>query len=246
MSAVVLRDPATLPARPLLFMDRLILALKNTAVNVWPAVPFDPVKPFKWQTRRVIKIPRRLCASDCKGPSGREWVESGLGAGAYLSVECKDKAVQRVRRWALGDRIWVRETWGLFDTQPKDGPDRATVFYRATDSIDRSLRYQLWRPSIFMPRWASRMMLVVKRKRVERLLQITDEDAIAEGISIENGTDYWLGGPHKVKGTSKVFNSPREAFLDGWDHLNARRGYGVKANPWVEVLDIMRIKPTLD
>lgn len=98
------------------------------------------------------------------------------------------------RRWLkvkAGDVLWVRECWGLFDTQPSDGPENATIFYRATDGDRRDLRFQLWRPSIHMPRWASRITLVATSDaRLARLQDITGVEARAEGVGqvISGGT----------------------------------------------------------
>jgi hypothetical protein len=78
-----------------------------------------------------------------------------------------------------GDRLWVRETW-------QTNPDKTKVIYKAdyTDGgfvTDNDIYYG-WKPSIFMPRWASRITLEITNVRVERLQEITSEDCIREGI----------------------------------------------------------------
>ena len=106
---------------------------------------------------------------------------------------------------APGDRLWVRETWQYYDWtedgQPfiryaadnaerlcRDLPEEGTVdvwekLSRPENfSIDGRARDRRWRPSIFMPRWASRITLEICSVRVERLNNISEEDAIAEGI----------------------------------------------------------------
>lgn len=115
-----------------------------------------------------------------------------------------------------GDRIWVRETWGLFDTEPKDGPDGAHVFYKATDGDRHELRYQRWRPSIHMPRWASRITLEITDVRVERLQEITEEDARAEGVEPTRPLYGDCGG--------YVHEGHKESFRKLWDELNGKRG----------------------
>lgn len=116
-----------------------------------------------------------------------------------------------------GDRIWVRETWGLHNTLPIDGPVGAHVYFRATDGDRRELRYQLWRPSIFMPRWASRITLEITDIRVERLQEITEEDAIAEGFAAGDG--------RPVNGFDTESPFPAVAsFRSLWEQLNAERG----------------------
>jgi len=80
----------------------------------------------------------------------------------------------------------VRETWGLYDTEPKDGPEEASIFYRATDDGYHSLRYQKWRPSIHMPRWASRITLEITSVHVERLQDGGDREFWGEAKWAEN------------------------------------------------------------
>lgn len=74
-----------------------------------------------------------------------------------------------------------------------------------------------------MPRWASRITLGVVDVRVERLQEITTEDALAEGIAKH---EQW---------------TPRVQFSELWDSINAKRGYGWDSNPWVWVVEFQRV-----
>lgn len=131
-----------------------------------------------------------------------------------------------------GDQLWVRETWGLHDTQPVDGQENATIYYRATDGEAHSLRYQLWRPSIYMPRWASRIMLEITDVRVQRLQEISEEDATAEGCpgwyspSAEGNTDGCM---------------PSEEYAALWDSINGKTQPWA-SNPWVWCISFKRIE----
>src|SRR5262245_50360133 len=80
-----------------------------------------------------------------------------------------------------GDRLWVRETWRVFGGhQYEYQQHQPSVLYRADfDLFDEE---GAWRPSIFMPRWASRITLEITKVRVERLDGISEEDAMAEGV----------------------------------------------------------------
>jgi len=104
-----------------------------------------------------------------------------------------------------GDRLWVRETWGTDDSAQDDCPprqlasfDSVGLLYRATDKCN----FTKWRPSIHMPRWASRLTLVVTEARMERLQEISEAGAKAEGCeplvndkmgTTEPGFEYRVG-----------------------------------------------------
>jgi len=94
-------------------------------------------------------------------------------------------------------------------------------------------------PSIFMPRWASRITLEVTAVRVERLQEITDSDAVEEGVTRHlRSTLGW-----SFEESEETFNiaQARDTFRLLWDHLNAKRGYGWEKNPWVWVIEFKRL-----
>ena len=127
-------------------------------------------------------------------------------------------AVYYKARYRPGDIIWVRETW--------DKNDGEEIHYRA----DEDRPYYKWRPSIFMPREAARLFLRVTDVRAERLQEITEADALAEGVEPIYGNDF----------ASEKRHVP--AFAALWDALNAKRGYGWDTNPWVWVYTFERNK----
>jgi hypothetical protein len=90
-----------------------------------------------------------------------------------------------------------------------------------------------WRPSIHMPRWASRITLEVAGVRVERLRDITEEGAKAEGVS-PTCPIYGDCGGYKHEGH-------KEAFTKLWDSIYAKRGFGWDVNPLVWVIEFKRI-----
>ena len=113
-----------------------------------------------------------------------------------------------------GDRLWVRETWA--DVNTSEGP---AICYRADGDVQI-----IWRSSIYMPRWASRITLKILDIRVERLQDISEKDAIAEGIQ---PSDY---------------AKPKAAFMRLWDSINAKKpGKSWKDNPWVWVIEFSRV-----
>lgn len=85
-----------------------------------------------------------------------------------------------------------------------------------------------WKPSIHMPRWASRINLEITDIRVERLQEINEEDAKHEGVKRINAGDFGM----------ETWSS---AFRNLWDSINSKRGYGWDTNPWVWVIEFKRI-----
>lgn len=134
-----------------------------------------------------------------------------------------------------GDRLWVRETWGLCDTEPKDGPENAQIFYKATDESRRDMRYQKWRPSIHMPRWASRINLEITGIGIQRIQDISREDAREEGVTTN---------PYPTK-TYQDWDDPGVhvvLFSQLWDSVYAGTEGSWDSNPWVWIIEFRRIK----
>lgn len=131
---------------------------------------------------------------------------------------------------ALGDRLWVRETWSDDDAPPGEATYRATVAEDASLYPDEIANIT-WTPSIHMPRWASRLTLIVTDVRLQRLHDISEEDAIAEGIEFRDffGCPCWtIYGD--IDGTTAP-NDPIASYASLWNHC-----YGPGAwdeNPWV-------------
>ncbi len=154
-------------------------------------------------------------------------------------------------RFAAGDTLWVRETWRTCIDYA--GERRVSCLEYRADSAQRQIadaneslwaedhtggrHGEKWRPSIFMRRWASRLTLEVLSVRVERLHEITEEDARAEGI--EFGAEFYVGPPYK-SGAAKAYGRAREAFADLWDTINGKRASWA-SNPWVWRVEFRRL-----
>ena len=98
-----------------------------------------------------------------------------------------------------------------------------------------------WRTPIFMPRWASRIPLEITNVRVERLQEIGEADAIAEGVrELRDGSGTYAGreGPRNLV---TPWETAKEAFADGWDSINAKRGYPWSSNVWVWVIEFKKL-----
>ena len=168
----------------------------------------------KSQTRRVIKP---------------EW-------SRCLDLEDEDdqeKALQQCPYVRLGSFLWVRETW--YQTTNKDFTP-GQVIYKADgwEHADGSKMY--WRPSIHMPRSASRIDLKITAVWIEHLQDITKANARDEGMScaFNGGTYDFSIGPYDAYTAN---------FRRLWDAINAKRGYGWDVNPWVWVIRFMKIRP---
>lgn len=121
------------------------------------------------------------------------------------------------RRQCSSEYIYYRERDGIEGSRGQDNCE--TGFSGETMRVP-------WRPSIHMPRWASRIMLVVSGVRVERLQDISKADCIAEGV--ENLEDVHAGW--------------HQYFAARWDSIYDARGFGWDKNPWVWVVEFTRVQ----
>ena len=143
-----------------------------------------------------------------------------------------------------GDRLWVRETCFINDYReakvPVDERANVDVVYRADPLPDWEGEESLitWRPSIYMPRWASRILLEVTDVRVERLQDISEQQALAEGVRLY--TDHAeCGDWYHVEGIETYSADPRKSFELLWTGINGAEPW--PSNPWVWVVEFKRI-----
>lgn len=129
-----------------------------------------------------------------------------------------------------GTRLWVRETWASVAANGICHEADDYIVYRATDPDWSEHEGWRWRSPIHMPRWASRLTLEITDVRVERVQEISREDAKAEGIA------EYKAGDHEYDNRTTVEN-----FAVLWDSLNAKRSFGWEVNPWVWVLTFRRL-----
>lgn len=209
-------------SRPILFSAPMVRAILDGS---------------KSQTRRIVK-PQPFTGTLTEG-------ESWTTEHAFKN----DRARYTLSPYGQpGDQLWVRETWGSLDAdhtaacksegyrKPSDG-DR--VVYRADPASDyqwgsgkSSQGSFMWRPSIHMPRWASRIALEITGIRVERLQDISESDAESEGIT-------W----HRCgcqDGCARCDDrTPKEVFRSLWESINGPGSWD--ANPFVWVVEFRRL-----
>lgn len=170
----------------------------------------------KTQTRRTVKQPPIV--GDIMRDEKGWYYEDGTRNGHSL-----------IPQFSTGDILWVRETWGKLtecDVFPPYEPHEERFIYRA-DRGDPDHFQAKWHPSIHMPKEAARIFLRVKDVRVERLQDMDEDAAIAEGVADSPaGTD-----------------SPLLRFTELWNKTIRRedlREFGYHANPWVWVIEFER------
>lgn len=151
-----------------------------------------------------------------------------------------------------GERLWVRETWYCNHSEVQKGPylqpadmqdlDQARedgdLVYAADGLNPYEQDQPTWKPSIHTPRWVSRILLEITDVRVERLQDISEEQAKAEGVRLY--TDHAeLGDWWHVEGVETYSAAPRKSFELLWNSV----GGDWDANAWVWVVEFKRVTP---
>lgn len=145
----------------------------------------------------------------------------------------------------VGDRLWVRENFRFLKSHDRQSPSSlspiSVVFYESDAVISIPCDAGRMRPSIHMPRWASRITLEITDIRVERLQDITECDAIAEGVERVNQCGILRCCGYKDHtGNRGGFMHAKKSFETLWDSINADRAPW-SSNPWVWVIEFKRI-----
>jgi hypothetical protein len=209
--------------RPILFSAPMVLAILDGR---------------KTQTRRVVKPQHRACRCGYTRTGWAIETEDGTCTCKPIKGPTGD----------VGDRLWVRETWAPYPNMNGGVWFKAGVpVYCAGrrtgewDTHDRLMGLPVpadvrWRPSIFMPRWASRITLEVTKVRVERVGDISHADIAAEGI-----LEHW---DPEFSQTPYNYGRDKERFARLWDEINgAKDGCRWEDNPICWVRTFRRIKP---
>jgi hypothetical protein len=220
--------------RPILFSASMVQAI---------------LKQRKTQTRRVVKLPNT--------PWMPEAVEEWRFSECFVSLENSNNYVAAFHKLSLqeivkcpygkpGDLLWVRETYAAphdcDHLKPREIPKGKRIHYAATEERGGLL----WRPSIFLPRWASRISLKIADIRVERLQEISEDDARAEGLKgmTKDGSlvkygipdnDGLPGGDDHGWHWQQWESDPRRAFRGLWESVNGVGSWD--KNPLVWVVD---------
>lgn len=216
--------------RPILFSGAMVRAI---------------LEGRKSQTRRVVKHPsiaQMVAAALGHRGDGSRYARFVHPEGGGVIVELP---------WMPKDHLWVRETWAPLGENDPSGkrvvyaagpflwgnsdPKCGVTWPPPQNSCD-AVRVARWHPSIHMPRWASRITLEVTGVRVERLNDISEEDAMAEGIKQLSSGSYGVGGE-----LASLSMSAPDAFRSLWESINGPGSWA--ANPWVWAITFKRVTP---
>lgn len=232
--------------RPILFNDEMVRAI---------------LEGRKTQTRRIVKHKYPQLWGGGYYATGKVLIDLENQPGAFMEFrhETQDEAgYQGSPASALvpcphgqpGDRLWAREahafvpqtayrcSTGIYQ-QINPADDYEACVYR--ENFDRSRSFP-WRPSIHMPRWASRITLEITDVRVERLQGINEADAKAEGVEClgPNENVWTLSNGDKRHWRERGYTSDAQClFADLWVSINGPGSW--QANPWVWVIDFRRV-----
>lgn len=186
----------------------------------------------KTQTRRVVKLPNYH-------PSMLEKQKNKLTIKDWKLYDGNQEVIGNMKcPYQIGDILWVRETFHtIHDSETHD-------FLRYGYKADNDYRGALWKPSLFMPKDACRLFLKIKSIRVERLQDISEADAIAEGvlrISDYGSTGYLL---YTEPNASHTDIDAVWSFESLWISINKEESWN--SNPFVWVYEFERIEKPLN
>lgn len=190
----------------------------------------------KTQTRRVIKDLDGINLSDLV-PGDRDFLKT-KGFFQLLLKTDFEKAITLKPKYKIGDILWVRETYIDVGEKADQYFGGVRFHYKVNQDF---VGCWPWKPSIFMPKEAARIFLKVTNVRVERLQDISEEDAIAEGAK-----DYLNRDDLKMlKDLDWVIKRPfgnyQFGFLALWQSINAKK-HPWESNPWVWVYEFEKIE----
>lgn len=227
--------------RPILFNGEMVKAIlegrKTQTRRIMRRQP-DAVEYFKRGEATTNTDAKHAILRCYNNPKGFRKCASGWSAGATYKTPFSE--------FNVGDRLWVRETFAVYGDK-----DYHTIHYRANHPHHVGQKGMGYKPSIHMPRWACRLVLEITNIRVERLNDIFEADAIAEGVKPVSVPDYvpveggytranrtmWKGYQNNERAYR---DTAKDSFMSLWQSV-----YGADlwvANPWVWVVEFKVIQ----
>lgn len=223
--------------RPILFSAPMVQALlagrKTQTRRLIKDDVRDPPGMDAVHPKNTIKHPAPYLDSYCSGPRSTLNPRGMSDRWCWWTRDDRQCLPTFRAPFVPGDRLWVKETWAAGsiydgmpprDINPGGKPGWCGIRYAATDERNGIKD----RPSLFMPRWASRLTLLVTEVRVERLQDISEADAIAEGALT---VDLSTHGAPTEQGRPPLGQPPSQRFRHLWNGINGPDAWA--ANPWV-------------
>ncbi|CAY73975.1 hypothetical protein EPYR_01595 [Erwinia pyrifoliae DSM 12163] len=219
----------TMKERPILFSHQRVRALLSGQQR---------------QTRRIMKSqPLEPGQDNHEGCYGIDVLGNHLQGNRVLSL---DNLSHHCPYGQPGDRLWVRETWRgpivpaedivRYQQSPSQFKKADYCQYQADSSIysaDDQEQLGGWQAGIHMPRWASRIDLLITDIRVEKIQDISDDDVMAEGVQVET---HFLNNFFTLQSEA---GSAKDAYRKQWVTLYGCNSW--EANPWVWVIEFKPI-----
>jgi len=218
----------------------------------------------KTQTRRIVKL-KHIDPSNCGAifpdGSGKGWIAWSPGTHATAELTAREYPGEQGFKCpygTVGDILWVRETWGVLQPShatPAGRPYDGSFCFRADHDDEKpkwnegTYEFFGWKPSIFMPKSAARIWLEITNIRVERVQDISEEDAKAEGVKKNCEGDIEKCPACSKIGICQAENewhhytrdfddfpaySAQESYLSFWEKINGAESLAV--NPWIWAL----------
>lgn len=213
--------------RPILFNSEMVRAVLYGRKTQTRRVIKNITPDCRWRVGKIGRI-------TCPHPKRGKW-----GVFVHLDEDTNTPLCDLIPcpYGGIGDKLWVRES---FFAHRGGG---ALVGGGYIETVEPSISYKAdgykigapWKPSIHMPRWASRITLEVLKVRVERVQDISEEDAKAGGVEPMELDEQpaWL--PMDMQLDRALHH--KMSFIKLWGDINAKRGYGWDVNPWVWVVE---------
>ncbi|HVY12113.1 MAG TPA: hypothetical protein VHB73_00950 [Alphaproteobacteria bacterium] len=210
--------------RPILFSGPMVRAiLEGRKTQTRRIIKPQPEKPLRESKRiHTQKLGDGFCDYYFDAYCGQPKTEKNPRGQGLLwcwwtddNRQCLDQFI-KCPYGQPGDRLWIRESFCFPNNQNK------TAWFRSDSPWVDDERIK-WKPSIHMPRWASRITLEITDVRVERLQDISEQDCFAEGVPETCDAE------------------PRDIYMDIWEGIKGKGSW--EKNPWVWVICFKRVAP---
>jgi hypothetical protein len=189
------------------------------------------IRGNKTQTRRVIKLPSSNYnfLGWCTSTTGDK---KQIGRAIFENMDTKESVYLKCPYGQFGDHLWVRETWAVYPGLQTQQP---TLFYKENgdDCAYMDMRNLKWKPSIFMPRWAARLHLEIKKVSVGLLKDISINDCLAEGMTPLR--QMYIFGMN----SEMIKRSYQLSYSMIWDSLYKNNSWD--SNPYIWVIEFKRL-----